>query len=77
LLPRYKHLQAYYEGRHDILNKTVSDESKPNNKLVNDYPGYIVDLITGYFMGKPVAYSSKSGNDAYLQALQDIFDYND
>ena len=77
LLPRYRYLQRYYEGRHDILDKTVSDESKPNNKLVNDYPGYIVDLITGYFMGKPVAYSSKSGDDTYLQELQDIFDYND
>jgi SPP1 family phage portal protein len=77
LLPRYQHLQNYYEGRHDILNKTVSDESKPNNKLVNNYPKYITNLITGYFMGKPVAYSSKSNNDAYLQVMQNIFDYND
>jgi SPP1 family phage portal protein len=77
LFPRYQSLQKYYEAKHDILNKTVSDESKPNNKLVNDYPGYIVDLATGYFLGKPVSYSSKSSNDAYLQAIQDIFDYND
>ena len=77
LLPRYRYLQGYYEGCHDILNKKVTDESKPNNKLVNDYPGYIVDLITGYFMGKPVTYNSKSNNDTYLQTLQDIFDYND
>ena len=31
---------------------------------------YITDTATGYFIGKPVVYSSQ--NDAYLEALQAV-----
>lgn len=48
----------YYEGRHDILNRTVDDPTKPNNRLVNDFPGEIVDTAVGYFIGNPIAYAS-------------------
>lgn len=68
---------------HSIENKGKDDpdvinNNKSNNKLTNDYPGYIVGLSTGYFMGKPIAYSIKDGgNEEYMQKLQDIFDAND
>jgi SPP1 family phage portal protein len=78
LLPRYNKLQSYYDYKHDILNRKNDDDSKPNNKLVDDYPGYIVNLATGYFMGNPVTYYSDSDtSDEYMQKLKDIFDYND
>ncbi|AKA68537.1 phage portal protein [Clostridium scatologenes] len=77
MLPKYQNMQKYYELHHDIENRTIEDSSKPNNKLINDYPGYIVNMCTGYFLGKPVAYSSKSNDDNYLNTLQGIFDYND
>lgn len=77
MLPKYQKMQQYYELHHVIENMTVEDSSKPNNKLINDYPGYIVNMTTGYFLGKPVAYSSKSNQDNYLNMLQVIFDYND
>lgn len=78
LVPRYNKLQSYYDYKHDILNRKNDDDSKPNNKLVADYPGYIVNLATGYFMGNPVAYSSEADtSNEYLQKLKDIFDYND
>ncbi len=77
LLPRYVKMQKYYKLHHDIEDRTMNDSSKPNNKLINDYPGYIVNMCTGYFLGKPVAYSSKSNDDNYLNTLQGIFDYND
>jgi SPP1 family phage portal protein len=77
MLPRYKKLKRYYKLHHDIEERTIEDSSKPNNKLIHDYPGYIVNMATGYFLGKPVAYSSKSNNNNYLNTLQRMFDYND
>ena len=83
LLPRYVFLQKYYELHHKIDHKgdnnlEVKKSDKPNNKLINDYPGYIVGLSTGYFMGKPIAYSTKdTGNEEYIEKLQSIFDGND
>ncbi|MBV4423227.1 phage portal protein [Clostridium tyrobutyricum] len=77
MLPRYKKLKRYYKLHHDIEERTMEDASKPNNKMIHDYPGYIVNMATGYFLGKPVAYSSKSNNNNYLNTLQKIFDYND
>ena len=71
----YLEMQAYYEGIHSILDRKVTDTNQPNNKLVNNFPGYIVDVSLGYFMGKPVAYNSL--NDALMEALQDILDTND
>ncbi len=67
-------LQDYYEGRHEILNRTLKDDTKPNNKLVTNLAKYIVDTATGYFMGEPVSYTSE--NEEYLNKLFDIFDLN-
>lgn len=72
---KFYKLQRYYEGDHSILNRTMQDPSKPNNKLVNNFPGYIVDVMQGYFVGKPITYSSTE--EEYLSRLQDIFNYND
>ncbi len=71
------YLQAYYEGYHAILNRQMADSTKPNNKLVNNLASYITDTVTGYFMGKPVAYSSEEADEEYLEELTRIFDYND
>lgn len=51
------------------------DTSKPNNKIANAYASYITDTLVGYFLGKPVVYSS--ANENALQDLQMIFEYND
>lgn len=72
---KYQRLERYYVGDHDILRYTKKDKAVPNNRLVNNMPRYITDTAVGYFLGKPVTYSSQ--DDAFLQALQDIFDYND
>ena len=58
-----------------MYKRQKKDSTAPNNRLVNNMAKYITDTATGYFIGKPVVYSSQ--NDAYLEALQDIFDYND
>ena len=75
---RLEKLQDYYEGKHDILYRQMLDSSKPNNKIVNNLAAFITDTIVGYFMGSPVTYSARTeGNDAYVDALTDIFDDND
>lgn len=53
---RYNKLQSYYAGEHDILNRTYSDTSKPNNRIVNNFASYIVDINVGYFAGIPITY---------------------
>lgn len=73
---RYEMLQRYYEGKNDeIRNRVKKDLSKPNNKIINGYPSYIIDVIQGYFIGKPVTYSSM--DEELMKELQDIFNYND
>ncbi len=72
---KYQHLEGYYRGDHDILRVVKKDSTAPNNKIVNNMAKYITDTAVGYFIGKPVVYSSQ--DDAFLTALQDIFDYND
>ena len=67
--------QKYYYGLQVILDRTMTDSTKPNNKLVNANAAYIVDVNVGYFMGQPISYTSK--NEAYMKVLQDIFDNND
>ena len=75
---RASKLQAYYEGEHDILSRQMIDPTKPNNKIVNNLAAYITDTVTGYFLGKPVSYSAnKDEFESYVDALMDIFDYND
>jgi SPP1 family phage portal protein len=71
---RYDSLKDYYTGNHDILYRSFSDTSKPNNKMVNNFASYIVDVKTGYFTGIPIIYNSK--NQKYLQELEELFEYN-
>ncbi len=72
---RYVMLQEYYEGRHNILYRQYQDTNKPNNKIVNNFPGYIVDVNVGYFLGEPVSYTSS--DEGMVHSLQEIFDAND
>ena len=73
-LPRYKKLQEYYEGETAILKRVKRDPDKPNNKTSSGYPSYIVDLMQGMFVGKPISYTSKK--EEYLKEIQDIFTLN-
>lgn len=72
---KYEEMERYYRGDHAILHQTKKDSTAPNNRIVNNMPKYITDTAIGYFLGKPVVYSSQ--DDAFMAALQDIYDYND
>lgn len=73
---RYTVLQAYYEGKSKITERQ-KDSHKANNKLALDYPSYIVDVLLGMFVGKPISYTVAEENKEIMEAVQDVFDLND
>lgn len=73
--PRLEKLDKYYKTKNDILNRVQTDENLPNNKVAHPYASYITDILTGYFMGEGVSYSSE--DPAPAQELQMILEYND
>lgn len=56
MVDRYIKLDSYYDGRHEILNRTLSSDLLPNNKLICNHAEYITDMIVGYVFGSPVLY---------------------
>lgn len=71
--PKLKKWKDYYDGKHAILQKTYSDESKVCNRIVTNYAKIITDTYSGYICGKPVSYSS---NDD-ITDVQEVINYND
>jgi SPP1 family phage portal protein len=54
IAPKYKKYQKLYEGKHKILSRQKTDKNKPNNKVVNDFFGQVIDNTVGYFLGNPI-----------------------
>ena len=71
--PKMQKWKNYYDGKHAILNKKYSDETKTCNKIVTNYCKIITETYSGYICGKPVSYSS---NDE-IADVQEIINYND
>lgn len=52
LVAKYSKARKYYTGQHPILEEQrTTDLDKPNNRLVVNYPRYIVDTFNGFFLG--------------------------
>ncbi|MGG7059849.1 phage portal protein [Clostridium tertium] len=71
---KYKKLDGYYDGRQKILERTLSSESLPNNKIVANHAEYITDMATGYVFGTPVSYSgdgSEELNNIFIEIDED------
>lgn len=71
--PTLQRCKNYYDGKHDILLKQYTDESKPCNRIVTNFCKIIVNTYSGYIVGKPVSYTSN--ND--IEAIQEGINYND
>lgn len=56
-VPKYKELFDLYIGKQGILDRKVG-ENKPNNKLMADYYGKLIDTEVGYFLGHPIVFNS-------------------
>ena len=63
---RYK---DYCDGRHAILTDYAMQDSRSNRKLIFNFPRKFVHNETGYLLGKPVNFISKSD---YRQAVECI-----
>lgn len=71
---KYKLLEEYYDGKHKILNRTLSTDSLPNNKIVANHAEYITDMATGYVFGTPVSYSGSGAeelNNIFIEIDED------
>jgi SPP1 family phage portal protein len=71
--PRLQRWKNYFDGKHDILNKTYADPSKACNRIVTNYCKIIVNTYGGYICGKPVSYTSNED----MTELQEGINYND
>lgn len=66
---RYDHLEYYYLGKHDILERQ-KEERLSNNKVMINHAKYITDTNVGYLLGNPVDY--QVGNDDEGNPLYEI-----
>ena len=64
-----KKYKDYYEGNHSILKSYQMQDSRSNMRLVFNFPRKFVDNETGYILGKPVNYISKSDDSAIIAAI--------
>ena len=63
-------LYKIYSREHDITSR-VRLSGLPNNKLVHDYPGYIVAVASGYLVGEPVQYTPAKEAESAFQAVDE------
>ncbi|WP_337019745.1 phage portal protein [Oceanobacillus massiliensis] len=69
--PTYSKLYNYYEGKHGILNqKPKVDETRADERAFFNYCRKTVQQYTGYLLGKPVNYSSKTNDREFLDTLE-------
>lgn len=72
---RFKKLELYYLGKHDILERKKEDNGAKNNKVMVNHAKYITDTNIGYLLGNPVDYQVGSGDDGKpLYEIQPILD---
>lgn len=72
---RYQKLKDAYENRYDIYRMPKKADWKPDNRISVNFARYIVDTLTGFFIGIPVKTASEDSAVAdYLELLDQ---YND
>ena len=68
---RYEPLYNAYKSDHDILHQPKKPAYKPDNRIVVNFPKYIVDTMLGFFIGNPIKITAKD------KAVSDFVDYTD
>lgn len=72
---RYDRLYRAYISDHDILHQKEKPKYKPDNRIVVNFPKYIVDTMNGFFIGNPVKITAK--DDIVSEVVEFIDQYND
>lgn len=72
---RYEPLQNAYMSDHDILHQPAKPEYKPDNRIVVNFPKYIVDTMNGFFIGNPI--KVVADDDSVAEFVEYLDQYND
>ena len=68
---RYEGLKKAYTSDHDIMHEPKKASYKPDNRIVVNFPKYIVDTMNGFFIGNPVKVTADE------EAVADFVEYLD
>ena len=72
---RYQKLLDVYKSDHDILHQAAKPKYKPDNRIVANFPKYIVDTMNGFFIGNPI--KTVADDDKVAEFVEYIDQYND
>jgi SPP1 family phage portal protein len=72
---RFKKLFDAYMSDHDILHEKEKPNYKPDNRVVVNFPKYIVDTMNGFFIGNPV--KTVADDDKVADFVEYLDQYND
>lgn len=72
---RYKKLYDAYKSDHDILHMEAKPAHKPDNRIVVNFPKYIVDTMNGYFIGNPI--KVVADDEVVSEFVEYLDQYND
>lgn len=72
---RFEPLYKAYKSDHDILHLPEKPSHKPDNRIVVNFPKYIVDTMIGYFIGNPI--KTVAEDEAVSDYVEFVDQYND
>ena len=72
---RYSKLHDAYISQHDILRQPAKASYKPDNRIVVNFPKYIVDTMNGFFIGNPI--KTTAADEAVSDFVEYLEQYND
>ncbi len=68
---RYKKLKEVYMSDHEILHLPEKDSWKPDNRIVVNFPKFMVDTTNGFFIGNPIKTTAKDEKvSEYVEYLE-------
>ena len=75
---RYEELHDAYISDHKILHEKAKEPHKPDNRIVVNFPKYIVDTMNGFFIGNPIKITADDKEVAeYVEYLDQYNDQDD
>ncbi len=72
---RYQKLLDAYMSDHEILHQQEKPKYKPDNRIVVNFPKYIVDTMNGFFLGNPI--KTVADDDKVAEYVEYLDQYND
>lgn len=72
---RYEPLYKAYTSDHEILHEPAKPKYKPDNRVVVNFPKYIVDTMNGFFIGNPIKIVAE--DEAVADYVEYLDRYND